>query len=108
MGSFDIAKHGGSVLFVSGDLDMATAEQLSSTLAPAVAEGGPITVDISHLRFMDSIGLHALVNAAAALDDRGCIIIHGLDGSASIRKLFELTRVGELRNIHVIPCEVLV
>ncbi len=108
MESFGIAQHGPSVLLLSGELDMATAEQFSSALVPAVTEGGLITVDISRLTFMDSTGIHALVEAAAALGDRGCIIIHGLDGSASIRRLFELTRVGELRNIHVIPCDVIV
>jgi anti-anti-sigma factor len=108
MGSFGIAQHGPSVLFLSGELDMATAEQLSSALGPAVTEGGPITVDISGLTFMDSTGLHALIRAAATLKDRGCIIIHGLDGSASIRKLFELTKIGDLPNIHVIPCDVAV
>jgi anti-anti-sigma regulatory factor len=86
---------------------MATAERLSSALAPAVTDGGPITVDISHLTFVDSTGLHALASAAASLADRGCIIIHGLDGSPSVRKVFELTQMGEVRNIHVIPCDVL-
>jgi anti-sigma B factor antagonist len=99
MGSFGIVQPEPSVLFLSGELDMATAEQLSSALAPAVTEGGPITVDISGLTFMDSTGLHALISAAATLKDRGCIVIHGLDGSPSIRKLFELTKIGELPNV---------
>ena len=101
MGSFSIAQPEPSVLFLSGELDMSTAEHFSSALAPAVTEGGPITVDISALTFMDSTGVHALIRAAATLKDRGCIVIHGLEGNASIRKLFELTRLGELPNVYL-------
>jgi anti-sigma B factor antagonist len=107
MESFDIVELGPRMLLLRGELDMGTAEQASSALAPAVTEGGPITVDISGLTFMDSSGLHAVMDAATSLKDRGCIIIHGLDGSASIRKLFELTQVGTVRNVHVIPCDVI-
>ena len=101
MRSFGIVQPEPSVLFLSGELDMATAEQFSSALASAVTEGGPITVDISGLTFMDSTGVHALIRAAATLKDRGCIVIHGLDRSPSIRKLFELTRIGELPNVYL-------
>jgi anti-anti-sigma factor len=107
MEPFDIVEHGPRMFLVRGELDMATAEQLSSTLAPAVGEGGPITVDISRLTFIDSTGLHALADAAASLTDRGCIIIHGIDASPLVRKVFELTQIGKVRNIHVIPCDVI-
>ena len=83
MASFGIVQPEPSVLFLSGELDMATAEQFSSALAPAVTEGGPITVDISGLTFMDSTGVHALISAAATLKDRGCIVIHGLGAPRS-------------------------
>jgi anti-anti-sigma regulatory factor len=56
---------------------------------------------------MDSTGLHALVKAATALGDRGCIVIHGLDGKGRIKKLIELSQIERLRNIHVISCDVL-
>ena len=40
------------------------------------------------------------------LGDRGCIIIHGAhDG---IQKVFELTMLDSVPNIHIIPCTVLV
>lgn len=107
MEPFDIVEHGPRMFLVRGEVDMGTADRLSSALVPAVSERGPITVDISRLTFIDSTGLHALADAAASLKDRGCIIIHGLDGSPSVRKVFELTQVGELRNIHIIPCDVI-
>jgi hypothetical protein len=40
------------------------------------------------------------------LGDRGCIIIHGAhDG---IQKVFELTMLDEVPNVHIIPCRMLV
>ena len=78
----------------------------SSALQPYVDAGGPVTVDLSEVTFMDSSGIHAIIEAARGLGDRGCIIIHGAhDG---IQKVFELTMLDSVSNIHIIPCTVLV
>ena len=37
----------------------------------------------------------------------GCIILHGVDGQAHLRRVLELTRVGDIENIHLIECDVL-
>jgi anti-anti-sigma factor len=105
---FELTTSSTGTLQLVGEIDMSTADQLDSALAPAVSEGGPVMLDISNLEFMDSSALHAILNAASSLTDRGCIVIHGLDGSVSIRKLFEITQIEQVRNIHVIPCTVLV
>ena len=91
-------------LNLSGELDMASVGAFDSALMPLCAAGGPVTIQVSDLTFMDSTGLHALVRAALELKDRGCIIIHGLDGNRSIRKVLELSRVDEISNIHLIGC----
>jgi len=96
---------GNPVIAFSGEIDLATAESFVSALGPWVEAGGPVTVDLSKVTFMDSTGIHAVIGAAEALGDRGCIIIHGAhDG---IQKVFELTMLDSVPNIHVIPCEVL-
>lgn len=105
---FEIATSSTGTIRLAGEMDLATADQLDPVIAPAVSEGGPVMLDISNLGFMDSSGLHAIMKAATSLTDRGCVVIHGLDGSASIRKLFEITQIEKVRNIHVIPCEVMV
>src|SRR6188472_3542433 len=107
MEPFDIIEQGPRMFLVRGELDMAMADRLSSALAPAAEERGPITLDISRLTFIDSTGLHAVADAAASLKGRGCIIMHGLDGSRSVQTVFELTQIGTVRNIHVIPCDVI-
>ena len=97
---------GNPIIAFSGEIDMATREGFFSALTPFLEAGGPVGVDLSGITFMDSNGVHALVQAAKALGDRGCIIIHGAHGA--IRKLFELTSLESIPNIHIIPCTVLV
>ncbi len=93
-------------LNLAGELDLWTVGQLEVALAPKLAQGGPITLQVSELDFMDSIGLHALVKAATSLGERGCLVIHGLDGRGRIQKLIELSQIERLGNVHVIPCDV--
>lgn len=103
---FEVNTSPSGALSLSGELDLGTVGQLEDALAPLISEGGTITVQVSDLDFMDSTALHALVKAATSLGGRGCLVIHGLDGKGRIRKLIELSRIGEVRNVHVIPCDV--
>ena len=96
-----------AVIAVSGDLDMATADAFASALEPGLAQGGPVPIDLSGVTFMDSTGVYALVDAAAALGDRGCVIVHGAHGG--VAKIIELTGLADTRvHIHFIGCSVLV
>ena len=96
-----------AVIAVFGDLDMATADAFASALEPGVAQGGPVPIDLSGVTFMDSTGVYVLVEAAAALGDRGCIIVHGAHGG--VMKTIELTGLaGARENIHIVGCSVLV
>lgn len=54
---------------------------------------------------MDSSGIHALCEAARTLGDRGCIIVHGAQGS--VARVLEMTQIGLRPNIHLIDCDVL-
>lgn len=104
---FEVTTMPTGALDLIGELDMATVGALDSALMPLCAGGGPVTLQVSNLTFMDSTGLHAVLRAAMELRDRGCIIIHGLDGNRSIRKVLELSHIERLRNVHLIECEVL-
>ena len=98
---------GNPVLFLSGEIDMASAEGVTASLRPLIEAGGPLIVDVSKVTFMDSTGLHVIIEAAKALGERGCIIVHGADGA--VAKVIEITRLAQTReNIHIIACAVLV
>jgi anti-anti-sigma factor len=96
---------GNPVIAFSGEIDLATAPGMSSALEPWIRAGGPVTVDLSEVTVMDRTGVHALVDAARALGDRGCIVIHGAHDGLS--KVFALLRLDWVPNIHVIDCCVL-
>jgi anti-anti-sigma factor len=97
---------GNWTLALSEEIDMATSEAVRSMLQPYIEIGGPVILDLSAVSFMDSTGIHVLMDAAEALGDRGCIIVHGIHGS--VAQLFEITRSRWAgANIHVIGCSVL-
>ncbi|WP_082126588.1 STAS domain-containing protein [Allosalinactinospora lopnorensis] len=68
------------LVYVSGELDLATADRVAAELARAIAAAGPgITVDLSGVTFCDARGLAALVKAANhAGDGGGAIALQGL------------------------------
>jgi anti-sigma B factor antagonist len=100
----DVAR-GNPVIAFFGEIDISTVQAVSTVLEPLTEVGGPVTVDLSAVSFMDSSGVHALFKAAAALGDRGCIILHGVGGSVS--KVLRITGADSVPNIHVVGCSVL-
>jgi anti-sigma B factor antagonist len=63
---------GDTVVFLTGELDMATAPQLTGVLGPLV-EHGPMEVvlDFSDLSFIDSSGIAALLDTQHRLGEQG-------------------------------------
>lgn len=53
---------GSAVLAVCGEIDMATAPQLRHAVQEAQAHGVPIVLDMAQVTFMDSSGLHVLLD----------------------------------------------
>jgi anti-anti-sigma factor len=103
MAAFDIDSDGARTFFLSGELDLATVPTMESAIAHAVAQGGPITLDLSQLRFVDSTGIAAITKALKSLPS-GCIILHGVhDG---IEKVISLMGIEKAPNLHVIACSV--
>jgi anti-anti-sigma factor len=81
-----LAAPAGSVLRLAGELDMTTVPLLREALNRNA--GGILCIDMRDVPFMDSMGAHALANAALALGDRGCLIIH--EPRPNVAKVFEL------------------
>ncbi len=58
-----------AVLDVRGEIDLGTAPALREALLPLLErETGPVVVDLSEIEFMDSIGLHVLVDTLRRLE----------------------------------------
>jgi anti-sigma B factor antagonist len=94
------------VMALSGEIDMATADQVAVLLTPLIEAGGPVAIDVSDVTFMDSTGIHMLTQAADELADNGCIIVHGIHGA--VRDVIEIVQLRSVRqNLHIIECTVL-
>jgi anti-sigma B factor antagonist len=80
-------------LVLSGELDLASAEHLDRELQDATDdEATRLVVDLSALRFMDSSGLHVLLDAAdrCRADSRPLSLMRGIP---LVQRLFKLTAV---------------
>jgi anti-anti-sigma factor len=103
MANFRITPDGHGFI-LSGELDMEHADEFVAAFRDALPVGGPVSVDMRELAFMDSSGIQAIVGAAVAAP-AVCIILHGVHDE--VQKVVQLTGIGEsLANLHVMPCAV--
>jgi len=102
MAAFTITPDGHGFI-LDGELDMSNAPDFAAAFAEVLPVGGPVTVDMRKLRFMDSAGISTIIAAARGAED-ACIILHGVHDE--VQKVVELTRIDQLPNLHVMPCTV--
>ncbi|HJS25561.1 MAG TPA: STAS domain-containing protein [Actinomycetota bacterium] len=93
-------EHDGDVDFrLTGELDLATADQLIQQLAPVVQQGREIRVDVSGLTFIDSTGLHAIAGLGVRCLNGGQIVI--LDPSDEVTKVLDLVGADRFPNVVI-------
>jgi stage II sporulation protein AA (anti-sigma F factor antagonist) len=77
-------------LYVTGELDMATAPILEHTVAGALdGQGGEFRLDISALTFMDSTGAKAMLRVHERVESLGRRLII-VSPTRAVRRVFEL------------------
>lgn len=59
----DMAEPATTLITVAGEVDAATAPQLSDALRPHLTAQGSVLVDLSAVTFLSAAGLHVLVDA---------------------------------------------
>ena len=80
----------GTLLAVSGELDIATAPQLRERLTAAIGRGTTrIVLDLCGVVFMDSVAMAAILHARAQIGDAGRIAVV-LDADSYTRIVFEI------------------
>ena len=88
------------VVAVSGEVDLDTAERFNDGLRLAVQGGsGPVVVDLCGVPFMDSTGLHLLLNALRRLKRQRRTLAIACE-PIGIRRLFELTRMDSTFDLY--------
>jgi anti-sigma B factor antagonist len=74
---------------VSGELDLLTAPELQAALEPLQAQGAGIELDLSELEFIDSTGVHLVLQTYQASRRDGWELV--LTGAKEeVRRAFEL------------------
>ena len=90
----------GIVLAVSGEIDLATAPTLEHELLRAEQTDAVVAIDLTNVSFMDSTGLHMIMDANLRLRERGGRLII-VQGPPQIRRLFELTGLSD--HLDLVP-----
>ena len=76
-----------------GELDISSAQDLSDALTTISGEGD-LTLDLSELEFIDSSGLHAIMQYAGSLNGAGEHVILA-NPSAMTERVFEIAGLAE-------------
>jgi anti-sigma B factor antagonist len=85
---------------LAGELDMLSAPQLIEAFA-SIPNGvdGQSKVDLTELTFVDSSGLHALIEIARNQNGHGPLILEG--ASTIVLRLFEITDLARHPNLEL-------
>lgn len=90
--SIDIKSDGDTLIYrLRGSLDLATSPSVRAALMEAASQGKhDIVVDLTHLEFLDSTGLGALIGAhRRALENGGALRLAA--GEGAIARLLNIT-----------------
>jgi anti-sigma B factor antagonist len=75
------------VVWLRGDLDMATTQQAWSVIAPAAAGAAQVVLDLREVTFIDSAGLGLLLRVRRLVGDAGATLVLRAPTPATCRVL---------------------
>jgi len=89
-------RDGRHTLLLSGELDLAVAAGLETTILGLFVEGvSTVELDLSRLTFMDSTGLRAVLRAQELCAEHGYDFLV-MPGSGQVQRLLELTGTADV------------
>lgn len=99
---FRVESGGAGEVRVAGELDMSTVNDLLEGVRPHLrSTSGDLTLDLSHLSFMDSTGLLAFLDMSKELEGRGRLVLRS--PSAPVARLLQLARAETIPNVSILP-----
>jgi anti-sigma B factor antagonist/stage II sporulation protein AA (anti-sigma F factor antagonist) len=98
--SIDLADGSPPVLHVSGDLDMANAEEFATALKQALSADSTLVVDLAGLTFIDAAGLRVILHAAESRNGVGPLTLVNAD---RVAWLLEVVGMADLPSIDFAP-----
>jgi anti-anti-sigma factor len=85
-------------LTLAGELDLQSVDALNEALARLPA-AGQARLDLSRVTFIDSTGLHAIMDFAGGENGSGPVVLDGV--SAHVAKVFEITQLPETGLVEI-------
>lgn len=90
-----------AVLSVRGEIDLVTAPVLREALLPVLEHGtGAVVVDLSEVPFMDSAGVHALVDTVQRLRSQGRRLAIACREHGQVHRLLALVGLLDAVAVH--------
>jgi len=93
----------GRTLFavITGEVDMSNAPSIRLQIAESVTpEHDALIVDLSELSFIDSAGLHALIELGTVLDERRQQLLLCVPPGSQIRRAIEIVGLPQAISVH--------
>ena len=89
----------------AGDLDIAAALELEQILRGAVIRARLLVLDLRKLAFIDSSGVHVIVDGCVRAERAPCRVVV-IQGSPQVQRVFALTGLDRLIEIVTDPAEI--
>jgi anti-anti-sigma factor len=80
-------------LWVSGELDRTTADRFDEAVLSVIVGTGPLVLDLSRVRFLDSSGVRSLVKLGLSMRGRSLVL---REPSAPMMRVLQMTRLDEV------------
>ena len=89
------------VAIVTGEVDMSNAASVRQQIAESVTpDDDAVVVDLSELSFIDSAGLHSLIELGTVLDERRQKLLLCLPPGSTIRRAIEIIGLPRAVSVH--------
>lgn len=89
------------VAVVTGEVDMSNATSVRQQIAESVTpDEDALIVDLSELSFMDSAGLHAVMELGAVLAERRQLLLLCVPDGSPVRRAIEIIGLPRAISIH--------
>jgi anti-sigma B factor antagonist len=97
-------RHGDTMIVIaSGEIDLSSADRLRTELGELLGSCRRLVLDLGHVDFIESSGLHCILDIEQASRARG-VEFALVPGPPQVQRLFDITRTAErLRFIEPIP-----
>jgi anti-anti-sigma factor len=90
-------RHDRGVYFVSGDLDIGSAEQFLHGMEPSLDSREEVLIDVSGVTFVDSFGLRSVALLARMVGDRGVLLRYPQDSVLKVMELLDIEAIPGIR-----------